>query len=159
MWSDTLAGWAEGKDLPHPPYTCFWQTYGLVSTASGQPQRLRYHEVFLPARGRLVGAAYPDASWFAKLDDTRSVAFASTGRSGATLVCPPRDKRFTDIHQFYKLATPTQYAEFWAVVTEEVRKHLKRSKPGASVYVSTDGRAVRYLHVRIGPIAAHYKSE
>lgn len=93
-----------------------------------------------------------------KLSDQSPVAFKSTGKSGATLVCPEKNASSTYFHHlssFCEHATDEQAIALWKSVAQEALKQPK----DRLFWVNTDGTGVSFLHVRIEPTPYYYPSD
>ena len=95
---------------------------------------------------------------------TRSaIATFPNRRRDAMLVAPRRigsaeRTAYSNLASFVRAAPPGQQAALWAAVAEEFRRALM-VQPARPLWLSTDGRAVPWLHVRIDTASRHIKYE
>ena len=151
-WDAILKGWETGETVPKIKGSVFWETSAIQPGAQNT-----YKERMINASSALPMDMTSDTSSFSQhISTNRPVAFNSN--SGSRLVIPPDNSRnFAHIGAFYKNARVIDVIDFWKKVASEVRRELART--GGPLYVSTHGRGVPWLHVRIESSPRYYVSE
>ncbi|AAR26940.1 FirrV-1-C7 [Feldmannia irregularis virus a] len=143
-WKDVLKSWKAGKDLPKIKGSVFWETSAIKNGGD-----VEYKEKTKSARSELPIHMRSDSSSFSEYLDGKlgPVSFNNSGGT-CTLVCPPdgSDQEFSHLGQFYKNASKNQISALWKKVAMEIEKMMKKHK---TVYVSTHGKGIPWLHVRI----------
>lgn len=148
-WNDTIKDWKAGTNLPDTRGSVFWET--SVAKLGGQsPFRFK-----TKAAARALPMTLPaDASVFKEhMKNKKSpVSFLSLG--GTLLIVPPdTGKNFSHLGTFNKYSSAAEKRALWKKVATELQKKLKR---GETVYVSTHGTGVSWLHVRLASSPLYY---
>ncbi|CAN0272180.1 unnamed protein product [Ectocarpus sp. 6 AP-2014] len=155
-WKSRLEQWKQGKNLPRITSSVFWETSRMHNGGLSE-----FKQKTTPASKHLPLSTRADSSAFAQhvRGKKSTVAFQNLGNT-ATLVAPPHrpgsNKNYSHIATFYKHASPGEIKDLWRTVAKEVEKKMKK---GESVYVSTHGTGVPWLHVRIESTPKYYVSE
>ncbi|CBJ33464.1 EsV-1-207 [Ectocarpus siliculosus] len=137
--------WKEGRMLPEIKSSVFWE----CSPAYNGGDSLFHSKI--KSAARVLPAKTPaDRNPFAMhLRRARGVpvSFRSSSTPSTTLVIPPDSgKNFSHIGNFYKHSTLGERKALWRKVAIELEKKLAR---GETVYVSTHGGGVHWVHVRL----------
>jgi hypothetical protein len=139
-WNDTIKDWKNGKNLPDVEKSVFWET-SVATLGGNSPFRAQTQS----AASALPMSLPADASVFASHMKKTPAAFNSLG--GTLLVVPPdTGKNFSHLGTFNKFSTTSEKRALWKKVATELQRKLKR---GETVYVSTHGTGVSWLHVRL----------
>ncbi|CAM9200647.1 unnamed protein product, partial [Ectocarpus sp. 8 AP-2014] len=155
-WKSRLEQWKQGKNLPRITSSVFWETSRMHGRGVSE-----FKQKTTPASKHLPMSMCADSSAFAQhvRGKKSTVAFQNLGNT-ATLVAPPHrpgsNRNYSHIATFYKHASPAEIKDLWRTVAKEVETKMKR---GESVYVSTHGTGVPWLHVRIESTPKYYVSE
>ena len=152
-WRWILDQWKRGRELPKIKGSVFWETSRCTQLGNS-----KFRQKKTPASGELPMSSLADSSPFrAHLKGRRSAtSFPNLGKN-ATLVSPAdKGKNFSHIGNFYKHASEAEMKDFWETVAKAVEKRIKL---GESVYVSTHGTGVNWLHVRIEATPKYYVSD
>ena len=152
-WRWVLDQWKLGRELPEINGSVFWETSRCTPLGNSEfKQKKTRASAELPMDSRA------DSSPFrAHLKGRRSAtSFPNLGKN-ATLVSPAdKGKNFSHIGNFYKHASGAEMKDFWKTVAKAVEDRIKL---GESVYVSTHGAGVSWLHVRIEATPKYYVSD
>ena len=146
-WNDTIRDWKAGVNLPDFSRSVFWET--SVARLGGQsPFRFK-----TKAAPRALPMTLPaDASVFKEHMKKTPASFTSLG--GTLLVVPPdTGKNFSHLGTFNKYSSAAEKRALWKKVATELQKKLKK---GETVYVSTHGTGVSWLHVRLASKPMYY---
>lgn len=146
-WNDTIKDWKAGTNLPDTKGSVFWET--SVAKLGGQsPFRSK-----TKAAARALPMTLPaDASVFKAHMKKTPTSFMSLG--GTLLVIPPdTGKNFSHLGTFNKYSSAAEKRALWKKVAIELERKLKR---GETVYVSTHGTGVSWLHVRLASKPLYY---
>lgn len=155
-WISRLEEWKQGKNLPRITSSVFWETSRMHNGGSSE-----FKQKTTPASTQLPMSTRADSSAFAQhvRGKKAAVAFQNLGNT-ATLVAPPHrpgsKNNFSHIATFYKHASPGEIKDLWRTVAKVVERKMKK---GESVYVSTHGTGVPWLHVRIESTPKYYVSD
>jgi hypothetical protein len=168
-WKDVLHLWQHDKawttqfcdtlsKVQYPDF--FWEATPLKQGK----QRLDapFECVLLDAQGQLASQA-PNSSQFAsKFDACNSgVAVFSNLGGDATLVvpCPNQDNNgyYQTLATFLRKSSREQQLSVWMRTAEAIVSQLSK-QPKTSLWVSTDGKGVPWLHVRLDTTPKYFKS-
>lgn len=155
-WKARIEQWKQGKNLPRITSSVFWETSRMHGRGLSE-----FKQKTTSASKHLPMSMRADSSAFAQhvRGKKSTVAFQNLGNT-ATLVAPPHrtgsNKNFSHIATFYKHASPAEIRDLWRTVAKVVETKMNK---GESVYVSTHGTGVPWLHVRIESTPKYYVSE
>jgi len=155
-WLHQLKKWEAG-DFPIPSSidgkVCgfYWETTPILDG----DLKSQYEEVWIPSK-TLNFRTRPTPKIFGnKLRKTVPAAFENLSRD-TILVCPPNQgKNYSHLATFYANASIQTLKKFWLKVAETIRKEIKNQK---TIYVSTAGDGVSWVHVRISSRPKYFKS-
>lgn len=151
-WKEIIKSWKTGKHLPDINGSVFWETSAIKNGGN-----VAYKERTMSAASVLPITKRADSSPFREYlaNKTSPVGFSNPTGS-CTLVAPPdTGKNFSHLGSFYKNASKNEIRALWKKVAVEIEKKLKKRD---TVYVSTHGMAVPWLHVRICNNPNHFST-
>ncbi|CBJ49278.1 EsV-1-207 [Ectocarpus siliculosus] len=138
-----------GKDLPDIKGSVFWET--SVATAGGDSP---FRQKTKSAARALPMTLPADPALFAHHMKNKKTPVAFNSFGGTLLVIPPdTGKNFSHLATFYKHSSDAEKRALWKKVAVELQRKLKR---GETVYVSTHGTGVSWLHVRLASRPMYY---
>jgi len=152
-WNEIISAWKAGKRLPEVKGSVFWET--SVANLGGDSS---YKVKTASASAHLPMSLKATPSIFRKhLKNKKTpVSFMSLGNPPTLLVVPPdTGKNFSHIGTFYKNSTTNEKRALWKKVAVELEKKLAA---GETVYVSTHGLGVSWLHVRLSSTPKYYQT-
>ena len=83
-----------------------------------------------------------------------AVSFLNLSKDTMLVIPMPRaDKNYATLKDFVDNASPNQQKEFWKFVSQTIRKCMKKHD---TLWVSTHGLGVPYLHIRISTQPKYY---
>ena len=151
-WNVVIESWKNGKNFPDIKGSVYWET----SVAKDGGESI-YREKTAPAPFSMTMEA--DNETFAKhiRNKKEAVTFKSKGTPPTRLVCPgDTGKNFSHMGTFYKNASRSEMSSLWKKVAIELEKMLKK---GETVYVSTHGGGISWLHVRLSNTPKYYVTD
>ncbi|CAM9189392.1 unnamed protein product [Ectocarpus sp. 6 AP-2014] len=148
-WNDVIKSWKSGKDLPDIKGSVFWET--SVATAGGDSP---FRQKTKSAARALPMTLPADPAVFAHHMKNKKTPVAFNSFGGTLLVIPPdTGKNFSHLATFYKHSSDAEKRALWKKVAVELQRKLKR---GETVFVSTHGTGVSWLHVRLASRPMYY---
>ena len=151
-WDVVIESWKNGKNFPDIRGSVYWET----SVAKDGGKSI-YREKTAPAPFSMTMEA--DNETFEKYirNKKKAVTFKSKGTPPTRLVCPgDTGKNFSHMGTFYKNASKSEMSSLWKKVAIELEKMLKK---GETVYVSTHGGGISWLHVRLSNTPKYYVTD
>ena len=152
-WKDKLLEWKNGIIPKHNNLTksFFWETSCVTKSLSTE-----YKEKYIE-NNELHKMKQNYQSFAKKINASQHkdvLSFFNLSKTSLLVVPKPRsNKKFTTLKQFMDNATEKQQKVFWRKVVSCIHKMLKTHD---KVWVSTHGRGVPYLHVRIDTVPKYY---
>ena len=151
-WGTKLKHWSTGKLFTYPKKLkgkFMWRTNLLSGEKKG------FDHEFIEYKGLPEEQDY--TSFKSYINNSKNKYVVSFNNlSGNTLLVipmPRKNKNFATIKDFTDNASAAHQKKFWKKVSVLTRKEFKKH---GSVYVSTHGLGVSYLHVRISHKPIHY---
>ena len=157
-WRDVLDAWQKGNYPTFGRKTAFRWRCAPVNQAETWLFDCQIEQAVLAKKQNpAVFAQYFDNKPI-KLNKPTAKVFWNLDKT-CLLVCPEPvvGKNFANLQLFDKNADHSTKKEFWAKVASTVRYALNTLK-FKQVFVSTEGAAVDYLHVRISETPKYYNS-
>ena len=152
-WKDKLLEWKNGIIPKHPNLkkSFFWETSVITKN-----QDTEYKEKFIE-NDDLHKMKQNYKSFSKKINQSKNkdvLSFFNLSKTSLLVVPKPRNnKKYTTLKQFMDNATDKQQKKFWKKVVSSVNKMLKTHD---KVWVSTHGKGVPYLHIRIDTNPKYY---
>ncbi|CAN0498606.1 unnamed protein product [Ectocarpus sp. 8 AP-2014] len=150
-WNDVIKAWKAGKDLPdiNIKGSVFWET-SAAAAGGDSPFRQK-----TKSAARALPMTLPaDPAVFAHHMKNKKTPVAFNSFGGTLLIIPPdTGKNFSHLATFYKHGSDAEKRALWKKVAVELQRKLKR---GETVYVSTHGTGVSWLHVRLASRPMYY---
>ena len=152
-WKSKLLEWKNGKYPKHPNLkkSFFWETSPVTKKLDTE-----YKEKYIIS-DYLNKMEQNFNSFENKINsssDNYAVAFYNLSQTSLLVIPIPRkSKKYTTLKDFMDNASDTQQKKFWKKVAGSILLMLKSHD---KVWVSTHGKGVPYLHVRIDIIPKYY---
>ncbi|ACH46891.1 unknown [Feldmannia species virus] len=152
-WNDVVAKWYGGIDLPQVKSSVFWETSRISADGSST-----FKQKQVAASRDLPMSMVGDSSAFTKYlyGQTSPVSFYNLNRTAVLVAPPDTGKNFAHLGLFYKNSTTQERKQLWRKVAEEIMKKIRK---GESVYVSTHGTNIPWLHIRLDTVPKYYVSD
>lgn len=156
LWKHEDTGFLQafrGALTPNRPMRdIFWECSPILNVTDP------FEFVIMDANGVLDSRRASSSDFDAHLRDPSAVVVFKNLGGDATLVTPNRagskDEMYGHLHSFTQFAPLSQQETLWRHVAEQIYKQLGGGKP---IWLSTDGRGVPWLHVRLDNHPKWYK--
>ena len=152
-WKDILDIWDKGFILKYPKNIkkqFFWRTTPINKSMDSifEMEFVETNDLYYPQDC----SAYN--SYFVNEKAGDVVSFPNLSKTAQLIVpVPVKGKTFTYIKDFIDNASPKLQKLIWKTVAKEVKKLLKTHK---TIWISTHGRGVPCLHIRLDTKPNHY---
>ena len=144
-WSEKLKLWKNHDSLPND-YGYYFQT-----SCCNKKKDKDYDETWTLTGGFKKQQDFSKFENYIKKAKEKGELYAThfpnpSGTNILVIPMPKKNKNYAHLRLFCDNAPKKQKVEFWKYVAKQVDKALKKSE---TVFVSTHGKDVPYLHVRI----------
>jgi hypothetical protein len=150
-WDKVLSKWENGS---YPKFSKMKEPFIWRTSPSIQYQDSKYIEECIKSPSLNVPSNYDAFSSKFTKKNKYVVDFFNLSKD-TVLVCPiPKNsKNYSNIYSFTKNASNTQKIAFWKKVASVARREQKKH---GTIWISTHGFGVAWLHVRISSIPKYY---
>tara|TARA_X000000950_G_C13915020_1_gene660580 strand:+ start:2717 stop:3304 length:588 start_codon:yes stop_codon:yes gene_type:complete len=152
-WSIKLFLWKNLFDFPNTPESSMSSEHGFYFQTSccNKDKSKNYKETWKKTDGFKTKQDYSKFKEHIEKAQKEGKKFAThflnpTGTNILVVPMPKKGKNFAHFRLFCENASVKQKKEVWKYVAEQVEKALKKSD---IIFISTHGKDVPYLHIRI----------